>query len=64
MKNEDATWCSNEKCIIKTKCWRWLGFCEEGEVDPGLVRKYNGGNNCRHYVKRLTLKDIREYGRG
>ena len=52
MRNEDATWCTNEKCSCKTNCWRWLGFYESEDIDPHLVRKHKGGDNCKFKIER------------
>lgn len=53
MYNEDAVWCTNEKCEVKTRCWRWIGFYEEDSgIDPQSVRHFEGGEKCAHRVVR------------
>jgi hypothetical protein len=53
MQNEDATWCTNEKCTAKTKCWRWTGFFEGDEIDISMLRQHPGGDDCKHIIERL-----------
>ena len=46
MYNEDATWCTNQECSCKVDCYRWIGFWEGEQLDPALVRHYEGGETC------------------
>lgn len=49
MRNEDATWCVNERCCCKLSCHRWSGFYE-GTPDPLVLRLYEGGPSCPHLI--------------
>lgn len=58
--NMDATWCTNESCSEKTKCWRWMGYFEGEFLDPQLVRHYDGGPDCEHMISTDTGRKERK----